>query len=74
MQYTKKVTEKGIPKRAAQNLDFYSEFPPMPSDILTMQKSNCPLSLKHKALGELDNNYFQAVPSHPASNSNTLLI
>lgn len=58
---------------AAQNSDFYSEYPPMPSDILTVQKSNCPLSLKHKALGELDNNYYQEVPSHPASDSNTFL-
>lgn len=60
-------------KMAAQNLDFYSKFPPMTFDILTVQKSNCPLSLKHKALGALDSNYYQAVPSHPASNSNTFL-
>jgi len=45
----------------------------MPSDILTVQRSNCPLSLKRKALGALDNNYYQAVLSHPAPNSNTFL-
>lgn len=60
-------------KMAAQNLDFYSKFLRMTSDILTVQKSNCPLSLKHKALGGLDNNYYQAIPSHPAPNENTVL-
>jgi hypothetical protein len=58
---------------AAQNLDFYSKFPPMMFDILTVQKSNCPLSLKHRAFGVSDNNCYQAVPSHPAPNCNTLL-
>lgn len=48
-------------------------FPLMPSDILTVQRSNCPLSLKHKALGALDNSCYQAVPSHPAPNGNTFL-
>ena len=57
----------------AQNSGFYSKFPPMTSDILTVQRNSCPLSSKHMALGAQDSNYYQAVPSHPASNSNALL-
>ena len=54
-------------KMAAQNLGFGTKFLPMTFDILTVQRSNCLLSVIHMASGAQDNSYYQEVLSHPAS-------